>query len=95
MSSSNPAAATVTVHVEGRPVVVAAHESAAAAAMKAGLRYTRTSGVTGEPRAPYCMMGVCFECLMVIDGVPAQQACLVRVKEGMRIERQDGRKDLE
>jgi hypothetical protein len=95
MSSNDGSVVTVTVHVEGREVVVGAHESAAAAAFKAGLRYTRNSGVNGEPRAPYCMMGVCFECLMVIDGVPAQQACLVRVREGMRIERQDGRKDLE
>jgi NADH dehydrogenase/NADH:ubiquinone oxidoreductase subunit G len=34
------------------------------------------------------MMGVCFECLMVIDGVPSRQACMVPVREGMRIERQ-------
>ena len=36
------------------------------------------------------MMGVCFECLMVIDGVPSRQACMVTVREGMRIERQTG-----
>ena len=35
----------------------------------AGLGYTRTSPITDEKRAPYCMMGVCFECLMVIDGM--------------------------
>jgi D-hydroxyproline dehydrogenase subunit gamma len=79
---------TMTVYVDGKPVPVHAHDSAAAAALKAGLDYTRVSPVTGEKRAPYCMMGVCFDCLMVIDGMPSRQACMVRVREGMRIERQ-------
>lgn len=81
---------TVTVEVEGKPVQVGVNESAAAAALVAGLDFTRTSPVNGEPRAPYCMMGVCFECLMVIDGVPSQQACLVPVRPGMTIARQAG-----
>ena len=37
------------------------------------------------------MMGVCFECLMEIDGTPNQQACLVPVAENMRINRQLGK----
>jgi predicted molibdopterin-dependent oxidoreductase YjgC len=36
------------------------------------------------------MMGVCFECLMEIDGVANRQACLVPVTEGMQIRRQHG-----
>jgi hypothetical protein len=36
------------------------------------------------------MMGVCFECLLVIDGEPSQQGCMVQVRPGMRIERQEG-----
>jgi hypothetical protein len=36
------------------------------------------------------MMGVCFECLMVIDGVENRQGCLILVREGMRVERQRG-----
>jgi D-hydroxyproline dehydrogenase subunit gamma len=80
----------VTVFVDGRSVVLNEGESAAAAALLAGLTATRSTPVSGAPRAPYCMMGVCFECLMVIDGTPSAQACLVPVREGMRIERQDG-----
>ena len=79
---------TLRVYVDGKPVNVNANDTAAAAALKAGLGYTRTSPVTGEKRAAYCMMGVCFECLMVIDGTPSRQACMVRVREGMRIVRQ-------
>lgn len=86
---------TVTVYVDGQPVSVGVNESAAAAALQGGLGHTRTSPITGEKRAPYCMMGVCFECLMVIDGVPSRQACMVRVVPGMRIERQLGPRVLE
>jgi hypothetical protein len=85
---------TVTVFVDGVPVCAGARESAAAAALRAGPGYTRISPVTGEKRAPYCMMGVCFECLMVIDGVPSRQACMVTVRPGMRIERQSGAREL-
>jgi hypothetical protein len=84
---------TVTVFVDGAPVRVGVRESAAAAALRAGSGYTRISPVTGEKRAPYCMMGVCFECLMVIDGVPSRQACMVTVRPGMRIERQSGARE--
>ena len=83
-------AETVMVYVEGKAVSVHAGETAAGAALAAGLIHTRKSPVTGEKRAPYCMMGVCFECLMVIDGVPSRQGCMVQVREGMRIERQTG-----
>ncbi len=81
-------AAFITVLVEGEPVQVQPGETAAAAALLAGLMPARRSPVSGAPRAPYCMMGVCFECLMVIDDVGSRQACLVIVQEGMRIDRQ-------
>lgn len=45
-------------------------------------------------RAPYCMMGVCFECLVAIDGRPGRQSCLVAVKDGMVIQRQEGASEL-
>jgi hypothetical protein len=85
-----PRGLLVTVYVNGEPVAVGADDSVAVAALLANQGSTRTSPVTGEPRAPYCMIGVCFECLMTIDGVPSRQACLERVAPGMRIERQIG-----
>jgi D-hydroxyproline dehydrogenase subunit gamma len=84
----------LTVVVDGAPVVVTAGDSAASAALLAGLTATRSTPISGLPRAPYCMMGVCFDCLMTIDGVPSRQACLEPVRDGMRIERQDGRPEL-
>ncbi|MEK7230681.1 MAG: (2Fe-2S)-binding protein [Pseudomonadota bacterium] len=83
--------ATVTVLIDGKPFQAPQGCTAAAAALLAGATSTRTSAVSEAPRAPYCMMGVCFECLMEIDGAPNQQACLVPVAEAMRINRQLGK----
>ena len=85
-----PGAAAVEVVVEGRRVVVPAGASAAAAFLIAGILSIRESPVDGAPRAPYCMMGVCFECLAEIDGVPNRQSCMVEARPGMRLERQLG-----
>jgi D-hydroxyproline dehydrogenase subunit gamma len=86
-------AATVTVTVEGRPVQVPQGASAAAAVLLAGLDSIRETPVGGVPRAPYCMMGVCFDCLAEIDGVPNRQSCMVTVVSGMAIRRQIGKRN--
>ncbi len=63
MKSRDPAAGR-------RPVMARAGESVAAALLAAGVSTTRTTPVGGTPRSPFCLMGACFDCLMVIDGVP-------------------------
>jgi NADH dehydrogenase/NADH:ubiquinone oxidoreductase subunit G len=35
-------------------------------------------------------MGVCFDCLVVVDDVPNTRACMTWVRDGMRVERQEG-----
>jgi len=82
--------ATVEVLVAGKPVRVPEGASAAAAVLLAGLPAIRTTPVSGAPRLPYCMMGVCFDCLAEIDGVANRQACMVTVAPGMRIAPQQG-----
>jgi hypothetical protein len=86
------APATVPVTVEGRTVRVPQGASAAAAVLLAGLSSIRDTAVGGGERAPYCMMGVCFDCLAEIDGVPNRQSCMIAVRPGMRIRRQRGRR---
>jgi hypothetical protein len=66
----------------------------AAALLAAGVSRFRATPVSGAARAPFCMMGACFECLVEIDGVPSRQACMVEVKAGMRIRSQEGARDL-
>lgn len=82
--------ATVTVEIEGKIVAVPVGESVAAAVLAHGLGSCRTTPISAAPRAPYCMMGVCFDCLMEIDGVANRQSCLMPVREGMTIRRQAG-----
>lgn len=85
----------VTISFEGRDLRVPAGISVASALLAGGARDFRSSIVGNAPRAPYCMMGVCFECLLEIDGVPARQSCLMTVRDGMRIKRQLGAPELE
>lgn len=54
----------------------------------------RRSPVSGKPRLPYCQMGVCFECLAIVDGIASTQGCLVPVRQGMRIESQRGPREI-
>jgi len=83
---------TVPVTVEGIDIRVPEGVSAAAAILLAGLAGTRETPVSGAPRAPYCLMGVCFECLAEIDGRPNRQSCMVTVAPGMAIRRQHGKR---
>jgi len=80
----------VTITIDGQPFEALAGETVAAAVLASGIGYTRTTAISDTPRAPFCLMGVCYECLMVIDGQPNQRACRERVCEGMSIERQNG-----
>ena len=84
------APATVPVVVEGRTILMPEGAPAAAALLATGIVPNRTTPVGAAPRAPYCMMGVCFDCLAEIDGVPNRQSCMVTVRPGMRIRRQRG-----
>ncbi|KJK24386.1 NAD(FAD)-dependent dehydrogenase [Burkholderiaceae bacterium 16] len=87
-------AVMVTIEFNGQPLCVPSGRSVAAALLAGGVTRLRTTPVSGAPRAPYCMMGVCFECLMEIDGQPSRQACLVQVREGMTVRSQHGARDL-
>ena len=62
-------------------------DNVAAALLKAGKIQFRTAK-KHDTRGPYCMMGVCFECLVEIDGRPNQQACQAMISDGMQIRRQ-------
>lgn len=75
---------------EGYVVEAETGDTVAAALLTAGLGPFRETPVSGSPRAAFCMMGVCFDCLVSIDGEPNRQACLIEVRDGMVVERQRG-----
>ena len=84
----------ISITVDGRKLSARAGDTVAAALLAAGIDHCRTTPVTGAPRAPYCLMGVCFDCLVTIDGVGNRQGCLVRVREGMKVELQRGKREV-
>ena len=85
----------ITAFFEGQPLRGREGDSVAATLIAAGHQHCRTTAVSDTPRAPYCMMGVCFDCLVVIDGEGNQQGCMVPLRPGMRIERQQGRREID
>jgi len=79
----------VTITVDGEPLQARLGETVAAALIARGdstLRRTRR----GAARGLYCGMGVCFECLVIVDGVPNTRACMTWVRDGMQIGHMDG-----
>lgn len=75
----------IQIRVEGQPVPAREGETLAAALLNAGVVPFRHTPVSGQARAPLCLMGVCFDCLVEVDGAPNVQSCMVEVREGMQI----------
>lgn len=82
-------ASPVRIRFEGREIEAREGDSVAAALLAAGITPLRATPVSRAPRSPYCMMGVCFECLVEVDGRKSCQACMVTVAPGMEVRRQD------
>ncbi|KAJ0345849.1 hypothetical protein COL154_013925, partial [Colletotrichum chrysophilum] len=82
--------ASVAFTFEGRPLTAMKGDSVASALLAAGEEVFRSSPVSDVDRGPFCMMGVCFDCLVEIDGAPNRQACMTPVSEGMKVRRQRG-----
>ena len=74
----------LTILVDGRLLRVQSGVTVAAALLNAGVASFRRS-VAGEPRAPLCGMGICFECRVSIDGVEHTRACQTLCREGMEV----------
>lgn len=84
----------LTLTIDGQAVTADPGETVAAVLLRQQTPASRRTPVQGSPRAPYCMMGVCFDCLAIVDGAASTQSCLVTVREGMRVERQFGRQSV-
>jgi predicted molibdopterin-dependent oxidoreductase YjgC len=79
---------------DGKAIEARAGDSVAAALLAAGVGTFRETSVSGAPRAPYCMMGACFDCLVEIDGIANRQACMVAAVDGMNVRTQHGARRL-
>ncbi|MHB1217116.1 MAG: (2Fe-2S)-binding protein [Alphaproteobacteria bacterium] len=86
--------ARLRLTIDGVAVEVRPGETVAAALFLAGHKAGRTTPVSGAERGPYCMMGVCFDCLVEIDGEGNRQACMIEARDGMAVTRQMGARVL-
>lgn len=82
----DPAGETVSVTFDGTSYDVPKGANLAAALLTAGVRSLRETTVSGAPRAPFCMMGACYDCLVEIDGVTVQ-ACMTQARDGLTVGR--------
>ncbi|MDA3789831.1 MAG: (2Fe-2S)-binding protein [Desulfobacula sp.] len=74
----------ITLMVNGKKNLAYEGESVHAALIAAGIKNFRASK-TGKPRGIFCGMGICYECLVTIDNIPDQRACMTMVKDNMEI----------
>ena len=82
--------AAFELRVDGERVSAHAGETVAAALLAAGRRALRRTAGSGEARGVYCAMGVCGECVMVVDGVPGVRTCVTFAAPGMTVQTQIG-----
>lgn len=83
-----------TILWDGREIPARTGESLAAALLAAGITAFRETPVSGAPRGPLCLMGACFDCLVVCEEEQNVQACLVAVRPGLRAAPQRGARAL-
>lgn len=87
---SDPSSESFSVFIDGQEVQAWASDTVAAVLLRTAPFISRTTSVRSSPRAPYCMMGVCFDCLATVDGMPSVQTCMVVARAGMQINRAIG-----
>ena len=65
-------------------------QSVGAALLAQGDRILRKTRFNVKGRGVFCGIGVCFDCLVVIDGISNQRACITEIKTGMKVQTQVG-----
>lgn len=76
----------INIRVNGNACTAYESETVHAALLAAGYRVLRRTPKAHQPRGIFCGMGVCYDCLVTINGVPNQRACMTRVEDRMEIE---------
>ena len=70
--------------VDGERIEARRGQTVAAALVASGLRIFRHTRSGGKPRGLYCAMGVCFDCIVKVDG-RTERACMTKAEEGMQV----------
>ncbi|WP_415184509.1 (2Fe-2S)-binding protein [Phaeovulum sp.] len=87
------AARAIKLTLDDQPITAHPGDTVAAALLAHSGDAARHT-VKGAPRTAFCMMGVCFDCLVEVDGRPNVQGCMIAVRDGMVLRRQHGLRPL-
>lgn len=71
------------ITLDGRAIPIVEGQSVAAALVAAGIPAWRTTRRRTRPRGLFCGIGICYDCLVTIDGRPNQRACITPARDGM------------
>ena len=75
---------------DGESISAITGQSVDAALLAANQPALRKTRFNNNERGVFCGIGVCFDCLVVIDGITNQRACLIEAKPGMKVQTQVG-----
>jgi aerobic-type carbon monoxide dehydrogenase small subunit (CoxS/CutS family) len=70
----------------GEEIRCVSGQSIAASLIAADKRELRKTRFGDEPRSIFCGIGICYDCVVVVDGVANQRSCLIEAKQGMKVE---------
>jgi len=76
-----------TFNFEGKTIQARPGDSIAASLQSAEIFNLGTTR-TGRERGVFCGMGVCQDCLVMVDGKRSVRACMTEVTDGMQVRRQ-------
>jgi len=84
----------VSFFYNGREVEAYPNETIAAALHATGVRKLGESPELHRPRGLFCAIGNCSSCFMIVDNKPNMRVCVIKVKQGMRVEDQMGKGNM-
>jgi predicted molibdopterin-dependent oxidoreductase YjgC len=83
------------IEVDGRKIIAYEGETVGTALVAAGVQTFRHTAKRNQPRGMYCGIGLCYDCAMVINGIPNTRACQTLATPGCRVQTQEGLGRLE
>ena len=87
---AGPTTSPVSFTLDGVGMTASEGQSIAGALIGAGVMSWRRTRFDDRPRGIFCGIGACFDCLITVNGEPNVRACLAQVRDGDRVERQEG-----
>ncbi|MGO4535877.1 (2Fe-2S)-binding protein [Leifsonia sp. 2MCAF36] len=78
-----------SLRFDGRAVPFVDGQSVGAALMAAGISSWRTTRRAAEPRGLFCGIGVCYDCIVTVDGLRARRACVTPAHDGQVVSTED------